>query len=144
MSFLAQFVVNLRSFKFYSFIIFYIKTWSNFSQKMLESVHKTAEYEELTTVRLVGMMLTIIVRKTIRPYIARCRVKSVARGVFNVAGNKGGVAVSLQINEGNICFVNSHLAAHLGFVEARNEDYAGIVRGIAFDDDLRRSINDHE
>ncbi|XP_037938311.1 type II inositol 1,4,5-trisphosphate 5-phosphatase [Teleopsis dalmanni] len=115
--------------------------WIN---KMLESVHKEAEYEELTTVRLVGMMLTVIVRKQIRPYIARCRVKSVARGVFNTLGNKGGVAVSIQLNEGNICFVNSHLAAHLAFVDVRNEDYAGIVKGLIFDDDLRRTINDHD
>ncbi|XP_004529466.1 type II inositol 1,4,5-trisphosphate 5-phosphatase [Ceratitis capitata] len=112
--------------------------------KMLSSLHKGAEYEELTSVRLVGMQLTIIIRKQLRPYIARCRVKTVARGVFNTLGNKGGVAVSIQLNEGNLCFVNSHLAAHMGFVEARNEDYAGIVRGIVFDDDLKRTINDHD
>ncbi|XP_036318509.1 type II inositol 1,4,5-trisphosphate 5-phosphatase-like [Rhagoletis pomonella] len=115
--------------------------WIN---KMLSSLHKDGEYEELTSVRLVGMMLTIIIRKQLRPYIARCRVKTVARGVFNTLGNKGGVAVSIQLNEGNICFVNSHLAAHMGFVEARNEDYAGIVRGLVFDDELKRTINDHD
>nr|XP_014085642.1 type II inositol 1,4,5-trisphosphate 5-phosphatase [Bactrocera oleae] len=112
--------------------------------KMLSSLHKNGEYEELTSVRLVGMMLTIIIRKQLRPYIARCRVKTVARGVFNTLGNKGGVAVSIQLNEGNLCFVNSHLAAHMAFIEARNEDYAGIVRGLVFDDDLKRTINDHD
>ncbi|XP_053949552.1 type II inositol 1,4,5-trisphosphate 5-phosphatase [Anastrepha ludens] len=115
--------------------------WIN---KMLSSLHKEGEYEELTSVRLVGMMLTIIIRKQLRPYIARCRVKTVARGVFNTLGNKGGVAVSIQLNEGNICFVNSHLAAHMAFVEARNEDYGGIVRGLIFDDDQKRTINDHD
>ncbi|XP_067640591.1 type II inositol 1,4,5-trisphosphate 5-phosphatase [Eurosta solidaginis] len=112
--------------------------------KLLSSLHKGAEYEELTSVRLVGMMLTIFIRKSLRPYIARCRVKTVARGVFNTLGNKGGVGVSIQLNEGNICFINCHLAAHMGFVEARNEDYGGIVRGMIFDDDLKRTINDHD
>jgi len=66
----------------------------------------------------------------------------VARGIFNTLGNKGGVAISLQLNEGNICFVNSHLAAHMGYVEERNQDYNAIVEGIRFDDG--RTISDHE
>lgn len=115
-----------------------------FSNKMLESVHDKAEYEELTSVRLVGMMLTVIVKRQIRSSITRHSVKTIARGILNTLGNKGGVAVSLQLNEANLCFVNSHLAAHMNFVEARNEDYHGIVKGLVFDDDLRRTINDHE
>lgn len=111
---------------------------------MLESVHDKGEYEELISVRLVGMMLTIIVKRQIRSSITRYNVKSIARGILNALGNKGGVAVSLQLNEANLCFVNSHLAAHMGFVETRNEDYAGIVKGLVFDDELRRTINDHE
>ncbi|XP_037812970.1 type II inositol 1,4,5-trisphosphate 5-phosphatase [Lucilia sericata] len=112
--------------------------------KMLESVHDKGEYEELTSVRLVGMMLTVIVKRQIRSSITRYNVKTIARGILNALGNKGGVAVSLQLNEANLCFVNSHLAAHMGFVEARNEDYAGIVKGLVFDDELRRTINDHD
>uniref|UniRef100_A0A1I8QBZ0 Inositol polyphosphate-related phosphatase domain-containing protein n=1 Tax=Stomoxys calcitrans TaxID=35570 RepID=A0A1I8QBZ0_STOCA len=115
--------------------------WIN---KMLASVHDKGEYEELTSVRLVGMMLTVIVKRQIRSSITRHSVKSIARGILNTLGNKGGVAVSLQLNEANLCFVNSHLAAHMGFVEARNEDFHGIVKGLVFDDDLRRTINDHE
>lgn len=115
-----------------------------FSMKMLESVHDKGEYEELTSVRLVGMMLTVIVKREIRSSITRHNVKTIARGILNTLGNKGGVAVSLQLNEANLCFVNSHLAAHMGFVEARNEDYHGIVKGLVFDDELRRTINDHE
>ncbi|XP_061397193.1 type II inositol 1,4,5-trisphosphate 5-phosphatase-like [Musca vetustissima] len=112
--------------------------------KMLESVHDKGEYEELTSVRLVGMMLTVIVKREIRSSITRHNVKTIARGILNTLGNKGGVAVSLQLNEANLCFVNSHLAAHMGFVEARNEDYHGIVKGLVFDDELRRTINDHD
>ncbi|XP_059223938.1 type II inositol 1,4,5-trisphosphate 5-phosphatase [Stomoxys calcitrans] len=115
--------------------------WIN---KMLASVHDKGEYEELTSVRLVGMMLTVIVKRQIRSSITRHSVKSIARGILNTLGNKGGVAVSLQLNEANLCFVNSHLAAHMGFVEARNEDFHGIVKGLVFDDDLRRTINDHD
>lgn len=115
-----------------------------YSNRMLESTHDKAVYEELASVRLVGMMLTILIKRNLRKFVARCRVKSIARGVFNALGNKGGVAVSIQINESNICFVNSHLAAHTAFVDARNDDYLGIVKGLVFDDEERRTINDHE
>nr|XP_016939364.1 type II inositol 1,4,5-trisphosphate 5-phosphatase [Drosophila suzukii] len=110
--------------------------------KMMDSVHPDVEYEILMSHRLVATMLTVIVRKQLRQHIIRCRPKSVARGIFNTLGNKGGVAISLQLNEGNICFVNSHLAAHMGYVEERNQDYNAIVDGIRFDDG--RTISDHD
>ncbi|XP_032594112.1 type II inositol 1,4,5-trisphosphate 5-phosphatase [Drosophila grimshawi] len=101
-------------------------------RKMLENVHEGVEYEELRSVRLAGILLTVIVRKQLRPHI-HCRVCWVARGVFKTLGNKGGVAASLQLNEANICFINSHLAAHMGNVMIRNEDYKAIEEGTRFD-----------
>lgn len=104
------------------------------------------EYEELQSVRLSGIMLTIFVRKNLRQHIVRCRVNSVARGVFNTLGNKGGVAVSFQLNEASICFVNSHLAAHMGNVAERNDDYKAIDDYMRFEENglQVRTINDHE
>lgn len=108
----------------------------------MESLHPDGKYEVLGTQRLVATMLTVIVRQQIRPQIVRCRLKTVARGVFNALGNKGGVGISLQLNEGNLCFINSHLAAHMANVEERNADYNAIVQGMIFDDG--RTISDHE
>lgn len=58
-------------------------------------------------------------------------------------GNKGGVGVSMQINEASICFVNSHLAAHTSEINRRKEDHDEIVSRMHFGN-ARRSINDHE
>ncbi|KAH8259069.1 hypothetical protein KR038_005793 [Drosophila bunnanda] len=110
--------------------------------KIMDSLHPDAKYEVLGTQRLVATMLTVIVRQQIRPQITRCRLKTVARGVFNALGNKGGVGISLQLNEGNLCFINSHLAAHMANVEERNADYNAIVQGMTFDDG--RTISDHD
>ncbi|TDG42358.1 hypothetical protein AWZ03_011212 [Drosophila navojoa] len=115
-------------------------------RKMLENLHDDMEYEELQSVRLSGIMLTIFVRKNLRQHIVRCRVNSVARGVFNTLGNKGGVAVSFQLNEASICFVNSHLAAHMGNVAERNDDYKAIDDYMRFEENglQVRTINDHD
>ncbi|KAH8294451.1 hypothetical protein KR018_006750 [Drosophila ironensis] len=118
-------------------------TVAQWIEHMVASVHPGVEYEVLQSHRLLGIMLTVIVRKSLLQNILRHRYKSVARGVFfNTLGNKGGVAISLQLNEANICFVNSHLAAHMQNVEERNQDYQGIVENMRFDDG--RTISDHD
>jgi len=113
---------------------------------MLSNLHDGNEYEEYRTHYLTAMTLTIIVRKRLSKYIQRCNVHHVARGVGNVLGNKGGVAVSLEFKDASICFVNSHLAAHTENIEERNGDYNGIEKDIKFgyDGGLYRTINDHE
>lgn len=109
---------------------------------MLQNAHKGDIYEHLTSVRLVGIMLTILVRREVYSQISYHRTKIIPRGLFKTLGNKGGVGVSLRLNEDRVCFINSHLAAHMTYVEERNADYAGIVRGMIFDDGS--TIDDHK
>lgn len=111
----------------------------------MDSLHPGAKYEELVSVRLVGMMLTIIVRKELRRNVTRCWTQTVGTGALNFMGNKGGVGVSITLNETDICFVNSHLAAHVSEVERRNEDFAEIMKRLIFDETCtRRTIENHE
>lgn len=64
---------------------------------------------------------------------------------FDLQGNKGGVGVSLQLNEAHICFVNSHLAAHIHEVDRRKEDHDEIIRRMQFEYGIvRRSIDEHK
>ncbi len=44
-----------------------------------------------------------------------------------VGWNKGGVCVGLQLGHTDICFINSHLAAHQSKTPQRNCDYSEIV-----------------
>lgn len=60
-------------------------------------------------------------------------------------GNKGAVGVSLHINESRVCFVNSHLAAHVYEVVRRKEDHDEILRRMQFECGIRRlNILEHD
>lgn len=115
----------------------------NWIAKIMEGLHVADTYEELTTVRLVGMMLTVVVKKSIRSSISKVCTSYVGTGTMKF-GNKGGVGVSFQLNETFMCFVNSHLAAHVQEFERRNEDHDEILRRMAFNDGFRnRTILEH-
>ncbi|XP_055912499.1 inositol polyphosphate 5-phosphatase OCRL isoform X2 [Eupeodes corollae] len=114
------------------------------NRKFLESLHKNAKYEQLTSVRLVGMMLTIFVRKELRPSLVRYSTQSVGTGMISF-GNKGGVAVSVTFNDATLCFVNSHLAAHMHEIVARNQGFDTINRKCIFNDiSGLRCISQHD
>lgn len=60
-------------------------------------------------------------------------------------GNKGGVGVSMQLNEAFICFVNSHLAAHMSEIEQRKIDHDEIIKRMQFEHGIqRKTIDEHK
>lgn len=116
----------------------------NWIAKIMEGVHPGDVYEELTTIRLVGMMLTIVIKKSLRGSISKISTSMVGTGTLRF-GNKGGVGVSFQLNETLICFVNSHLAAHVHEYERRNQDHDEILRSMQFNDGFKtRTILEHD
>lgn len=53
-------------------------------KKIMSSLNPNAEYEELVSVRLVGMMLTIVVRQELRKRILRYSTQTVGTGALNI------------------------------------------------------------
>lgn len=110
----------------------------------MAGLHPSAQYEELTSIRLVGMMLTIAIKSSLRSSVLKFQTDMVGTGTLKF-GNKGGLAVSILLNEGWLCFINSHLAAHTADVEGRNQDHDDIVKRIQFVDGIsRRNIDEHK
>ncbi|RXK37280.1 hypothetical protein M231_05422 [Tremella mesenterica] len=97
------------------------------------------EFERLALTQYVGVVMIILVRRTLRPEISRLQTSERGIGLLGFGGNKAGVAVRFKVYDSTLCFVNSHLAAFANALERRRMDYETLCRGLLFprpDDDL--------
>lgn len=76
------------------------------------------------------MRLAVFVRIDAEKAISEVHSGSEATGVGHVIPNKGGLCIALKFWDTALCFVNCHLAAHVGQCEARNGNYREIVGNI--------------
>ncbi len=79
---------------------------------------------------LLHIRLCVFVAKKHAHKISNVRKASVATGIGNVIGNKGGCFVSLSFNETSLCFVGCHLAAREERYEQRCTNVQQILQGI--------------
>ncbi|VDK68497.1 unnamed protein product [Litomosoides sigmodontis] len=117
--------------------------WQTIIQK---SLPHSANYILVQEVRLVGILLIIYRRIGCKVRLDNAAIDAevVPTGfpLLGRMGNKGGVAVSLQINDSYLCFVNSHFAAGQEESEKRNQDYREISQ-IRFPKS-NKSLFDHD
>ncbi|KAL3998191.1 Endonuclease/Exonuclease/phosphatase family protein [Acanthocheilonema viteae] len=117
--------------------------WQTVIQKFLPN---STSYVLVQEVHLVGILLMIYRRIDCKVRVddAATDVEIVPTGfpLLGRMGNKGGVAVSLQINDSCLCFVNSHFAAGQEESEKRNQDYREISQ-IRFPKS-NKSLFDHD
>ena len=103
------------------------------------------EIEFLCSAHQVGVLLFVFGRKKLTTNGAVCirgiRMARASTGFSGLLGNKGAVAISLQIDHGDagrdtsaIAFVCAHFTAHAGAGPAaqRARDYQDIVRALSF------------
>ncbi|KIX00270.1 uncharacterized protein Z518_10409 [Rhinocladiella mackenziei CBS 650.93] len=103
---------------------------------------KDDEYVLLRSGQLVGAALMVFVRSSILGRIKNVEGAVKKTGMSGIAGNKGAVAIRMDIESTSVCFVTAHLAAGFANYEERNRDYNTITSGLRFQ--RNRSIEDHE
>lgn len=119
----------------------------------LESLIRTRrkpEYVRIASKQMVGIFLTIWVRKDLRKHIQNLKVSTVGVGVMGYIGNKGAVSISMSIYQTHFCFICTHLTS--GEKESdqlkRNADVNEIHRRTCFRSGsglgVPKSIYDHE
>ena len=94
-------------------------------------VVKVGEYAHVTTVSLWGIHLIIYARCEVANEITHLQTSTVATGLANVMGNKGGAAASFVYRDAtSFAFVGCHLAARASRLRERGEDYMNICKGL--------------
>ncbi|RAL40649.1 hypothetical protein DM860_006719 [Cuscuta australis] len=107
-------------------------------------------YVRIISKQMVGIFLTIWVRRGLRKHIRNLNVSTVGVGVMGYIGNKGSISVSMSIHQTLVCFVCSHLSSgeKEGDAVKRNADVREIHRRTHFNAystiGLPKSINDHD
>ncbi|KAK5226402.1 Inositol-1,4,5-trisphosphate 5-phosphatase 1 [Exophiala xenobiotica] len=110
--------------------------------EMGSSRAKGDDYVLLRSGQLVGAALLVFVRSSVLPRIKNVEGALKKTGMSGIAGNKGAVAIRMDIESTSVCFVTAHLAAGFANYEERNRDYQTITAGLRFQ--RNRSIEDHE
>ncbi|XP_018514822.1 type I inositol polyphosphate 5-phosphatase 1 isoform X2 [Brassica rapa] len=109
-------------------------------------------YVRIVSKQMVGVFLTVWVRRSLRKHISNLSVSNVGVGIMGYIGNKGSVSVSMSIYQTPFCFLCSHLSSGEKDTDhqKRNDDVREIHRRTLFHPHsssasvLPRSIRDHE
>jgi hypothetical protein len=92
----------------------------------------TSKYALVTSLRLWDISLLCFAKRSLMAYIYNLDSKTVATGLGNIVGNKGGVVMTMSLMDTHLCFVGCHLAARESRVTERMTNIQNIVKGCHF------------
>lgn len=109
-------------------------------------------YVRIVSKQMVGIYVSVWVRRRLRRHINNLQVSAVGIGLMGYMGNKGSVSVSMSIFQSRLCFVCSHLSSGQkdGAEQRRNSDVNEILRRTHFspifdtDTDEPQTIPSHD
>ncbi|WVR03400.1 hypothetical protein IAU60_000391 [Kwoniella sp. DSM 27419] len=90
------------------------------------------QFEKLVMTQYVGVMMIILVRKTLKEAITRVETSERGIGILGFGGNKAGVAVRMKVHDTTFCFVNAHMAAFATALDRRRSDYQTLRASLSF------------
>ncbi|KAL8141799.1 hypothetical protein V2J09_014831 [Rumex salicifolius] len=107
---------------------------SDVSDEFSQEDSTRPKYVRIVSKQMVGIYVSIWVRRKLRGHITNLKVSPVGVGLMGYMGNKGSVSVSMSLYQSQICFVCSHLTSgHKdGDEQRRNADVYEILRRTRF------------
>ncbi|CAA0829782.1 DNAse I-like superfamily protein [Striga hermonthica] len=110
---------------------------SNQSEKNLGTPQ--VKYCLAVSKQMVGIFLSVWVRKDLDNLITSLEVSCVGRGIMGYLGNKGSISISMTLHQTTLCFVCTHLASGEKECDAvrRNSDVKEILKRTRFDHSCR-------
>ncbi|XP_068945786.1 inositol polyphosphate 5-phosphatase K isoform X3 [Petaurus breviceps papuanus] len=139
-----MYVIGLQEVK--SGIISYLSElafedpWS----KLFMDVLSPLGYIKVTSIRMQGLLLLVIVKHLHVPFISGIYTNYTRTGLGGYWGNKGGVTVCFRIYGYAICFLNCHLPPHMSNVDQRLSDFDRILEMQNFEKEDIPNILDHD
>ncbi|XP_078332707.1 type II inositol 1,4,5-trisphosphate 5-phosphatase-like isoform X1 [Crassostrea virginica] len=96
---------------------------SKWEDTVRRSLPSGTRYVKKKQIRMWRIMILVYVSETIDQAIPSDLIDadSVTTGIMGIMGNKGGVGVRMTLHNTSLCFINTHLAAHLEKNERRNQ-----------------------
>ncbi|KAK1319474.1 Type I inositol 1,4,5-trisphosphate 5-phosphatase CVP2 [Acorus calamus] len=100
----------------------------------VNSTSNEKRYSLVASKQMVGIFVTIWVRRELVQHIGHLRISCVGRGIMGCLGNKGCISVSMSLYQTSFCFVCSHLASgeKEGDELRRNSDVIEILKNTQF------------
>ncbi|KAI3693760.1 hypothetical protein L1987_76712 [Smallanthus sonchifolius] len=91
-------------------------------------------YVRIVSKQMVGVYISLWVRKRLRRHINSLKVSPVGVGLMGYMGNKGSVSISMSLYQTRLCFICSHLnSGHkVGDDERRNSNVSEILKRTHF------------
>ncbi|XP_009761243.1 type I inositol polyphosphate 5-phosphatase 2 [Nicotiana tabacum] len=122
------------------------------SSLLTHEVNSRPRYIRIVSKQMVGIYVSVWVRRRLRRHINNLQVSSVGVGLMGYMGNKGSVSVSMSLFQSRLCFVCSHLTSGQkdGADQRRNADVYEIMRRTHFssvfdtDADQPQTIPSHD
>ncbi|KAF8411586.1 hypothetical protein HHK36_004142 [Tetracentron sinense] len=112
--------------------------------------NRRSPFVRIVSKQMVGVFLTVWVRRSFRRHIQNLKVSTIGVGVMGYIGNKGSISVSMSIYQTRFCFICTHLTSgeKEGDELKRNADVQEIHRRTHFhlpsSIGLPKSIYDHD
>ncbi|CAK7897573.1 phosphatidylinositol 4,5-bisphosphate 5-phosphatase Inp51p [[Candida] anglica] len=101
-----------------------------------------SKYVSLWDGQLGGIALLLYIKESELENITNVEGSFKKTGLGGMSANKGGVSVSFNYYNTQICLVAAHLAAGLSNMDERHQNYKTIAKGIKFS--KNRRIRDHD